>query len=137
MAPSDHPFPPHAGSAGDNGDNGAHPASAAAGADGAPASDAGEDHGSPPGRGDDDLLGRVVQGAHATIDRLAETAAPHVHRLQGGIDAAGEQLRARASQARAAGDEWAEPLRSTVRDNPLAAVAAAVALGVLIARLTR
>ena len=85
----------------------------------------------------DDLLGRVVQGAHATIDRLADTAAPHVHRLQDGVATASEALQERADQAWATGDEWAESLRCTVRDNPLAAVATAVAVGVLIARLTR
>jgi ElaB/YqjD/DUF883 family membrane-anchored ribosome-binding protein len=79
---------------------------------------------------DDDMLGRVVQGAHQTIDRLAETAAPHVKRLQDGVGA-------RAEHAKEVGDEWAESLRCTVRDNPLAAVATAVALGVLIARLTQ
>lgn len=78
----------------------------------------------------DDMLGRVVQGAHQTIDRLAETAAPHVQRLQEGAGA-------RAEHAKEIGDEWAESVRCTVRDNPLAAVATALALGVLIARLTQ
>jgi len=79
---------------------------------------------------DDDMLSRVVQGAHQTIDRLAETAAPHVQRLQEGVGA-------RAEHVKEVGDEWAESLRCTVRDNPLAAVATALALGVLIARLTQ
>jgi len=79
---------------------------------------------------DDDMLSRVVQGAHQTIDRLAETAAPHVQKLQEGVGA-------RAEHVREMGDEWAESLRCTVRDNPLAAVATALALGVLIARLTQ
>ena len=35
------------------------------------------------------------------------------------------------------GDEWAESLRCTVRENPLAAVATALVVGVLIARLTQ
>ena len=30
--------------------------------------------------GHDDVLARVVQGAHETIDRVAEQAAPHMHR---------------------------------------------------------
>lgn len=84
----------------------------------------------------EDLLGRVVQGAHETIDRLAERAAPHVHRLQEGVSTTQESLQARAGQLRDTGDEWAESLRCTVRDNPLAAVATALAVGVLIAKLT-
>jgi len=84
-----------------------------------------------------DVLGRVVQGAHSAIDRMAETAAPAVQRLQDGVQAAGESLSQRANEAREMGDEWAESLRSTVREHPLAAVATALAVGVLVARLAR
>jgi len=84
-----------------------------------------------------DLLQRVVQGAHQTIDRMADTAAPHVQRMQEGMHSAGDMLNHRGEQVRDMGDEWAESLRATVRENPLAAVAAAVALGLLVARLTR
>jgi len=84
-----------------------------------------------------DLLDRVVQGAHETIDRLAETAAPHVQRLQDGVLNANDTLQSRAGQLRETGDEWAESLRTTVRDNPLAAVATALAVGMIISRLTR
>lgn len=90
--------------------------------------------GVPPGSGGrapgEDMFSRVVQGAHQTIDRLAESAAPHVQRLSEGLDS-------RTGQLRDASDEWTESLRSTVRENPLAAVATALAVGVLIARLTR
>jgi ElaB/YqjD/DUF883 family membrane-anchored ribosome-binding protein len=84
-----------------------------------------------------DVLGRVVQGAHGAIDRLAETAAPAVQKLQDGVQAASETLSQRANDARELGDEWADSLRSTVRDHPLAAIATALAVGVLVARLAR
>jgi ElaB/YqjD/DUF883 family membrane-anchored ribosome-binding protein len=84
-----------------------------------------------------DLLGRVVQGAHETVDRLARTAAPHVQRLQQSFSAAAEAAQARTDQLRQTGDEWTENLRSTVRENPLAALVTALAIGVLVARLTR
>jgi ElaB/YqjD/DUF883 family membrane-anchored ribosome-binding protein len=77
-----------------------------------------------------DMLDRVVQGAHHTIDRLAETAAPHVQRLH-------EDVSSRAEHAKEVSDEWAESLRCTVRENPLAAVATALALGAIVARLTQ
>lgn len=83
-----------------------------------------------------DVLNRVVQGAHSTIDKLAETAAPHVQRLEQSVTSASDTLHARAGQAREVSDEWAESLRTTVRENPLAAVATALAVGLLIARLT-
>jgi hypothetical protein len=91
----------------------------------------------PMGQPHSDSFERVVQGAHHTIDKLAATAAPHVQRLQEGVVAAGETLQSRAHQAREVGDEWADSLRNTVRENPLAAVLSALAVGVLIARLTR
>ena len=89
------------------------------------------------GRPQNELLDRVVEGAHHAIDRLADSAAPHVQRLQQGVSSASDTLHERAGQAREMGDEWAESLRCTVRENPLAAVATALVVGVLIARLTQ
>ena len=83
------------------------------------------------------LLKSAVQGAHDTIDRLAESAAPAVRRWGDGAADAEVALHERADQLREVRDAWAETVRTTVRDNPLAAVVAALALGVVIARLTR
>lgn len=77
-----------------------------------------------------DMLGGVVQGAHDTIDRIAQSVEPAVRKLQDGIGARSEHMRE-------LGDEWAESLRCTVREHPLASVATAWALGVLFARLTQ
>lgn len=85
----------------------------------------------------DDLLNRVVQGAHEAIDRLAGTAAPHVHRLQEQVASAGETFNVKASDVRHMSDEWTESLRHTVREHPVAAMATALAVGMLIARITR
>lgn len=65
-----------------------------------------------------DLMKQAVQGAHETIDRIAGGAAPAVQQL-------GEKR-----------DEWVDGARTTVRNNPLVSVAAAFALGALIARIT-
>lgn len=83
------------------------------------------------------LTDRVAQGAHHTIDRLAESVAPHVERLEDAVSGAGLRLKNQAKQARETGDEWVDGLRVTVRRNPLAAVATALAIGALIARFTR
>jgi ElaB/YqjD/DUF883 family membrane-anchored ribosome-binding protein len=83
------------------------------------------------------MLNRVVQGAHSAIDRMAETAAPTVQKLQEGVQAASDTLSQRADDARAMSEAWAESLRSTVREHPLAAVATALAVGVLVSRLAR
>ena len=83
------------------------------------------------------LLNRAVQGAHSTIDRVAGSAAPVARQLGEGVAAAEGAVLARTAQLRDSRDEWVENVRTTVRSNPLAAIAAAVALGALIARLTR
>lgn len=94
----------------------------------------GSEKAAPPAVG---LLKNAVQGAHHTIDRLADSAAPAVRQLGSSVEAAGESLHARADQLRDTRDEWAEGARTTVRANPLASLAAAFALGALIARITR
>lgn len=83
------------------------------------------------------LTDRMAQGAHHTIDRLAETAAPHIERMQGALTGAAGQLKDQARHAREMGDELADGLRATVRRNPLWAVAAAMAIGALVARIRR
>ena len=60
-----------------------------------------------------------------------------MNRLHESLADTGDTLHARADQMRETRDEWAESLRSTVRENPLAALGVALAVGVLIARLSR
>lgn len=84
-----------------------------------------------------EMMTRVVKGAHETIDHMAERATPPLEQLEQGLAHTGEVLHDKAQQWRATGDEWAEGLRGTVREHPLAAVAAALAVGVVIARLAR
>jgi len=85
----------------------------------------------------DDLIGRIAQGAHQAIDRLAEGAVPHVNRLQESMSGASASLQERTDRAREQADEWAESLRCTVRENPLASLGVALAVGLLVARLAR
>ena len=83
------------------------------------------------------MLHNVAQGAHQTIDRLAEQVTPQLQRLQENMASATETLDERADQLRLMSDEWIDTLRSTVRENPLGALAAALALGMLVARVAR
>jgi hypothetical protein len=84
-----------------------------------------------------DSLDRVVQGAHDAVDRFAEVAAPKVRQLGESVSSAEAALGATAEHLGKTGDAWAEGLRHRVRGHPLTAVAAALALGVVIARVTR
>lgn len=83
------------------------------------------------------LMKNAVQGAHDIIDRLADSAAPAVRQLGDRVAAAEDAVQAKADAIRGTGHAWVDGMRTTVRDNPLASVAGALALGVLIARITR
>jgi ElaB/YqjD/DUF883 family membrane-anchored ribosome-binding protein len=84
---------------------------------------------------DRDVMRRMVQGAHEAVDRIADKAIPAVERLRGSLSDAQDTLQQRASQVGELRDEWTESLRSTIREHPLAAVATALAVGVIISRL--
>ncbi|MEY3251971.1 MAG: hypothetical protein RL227_944 [Pseudomonadota bacterium] len=83
------------------------------------------------------MLKNAVQGAHDTLDRLSDRATPAVQRLGDSVHSAEATLRAKTSQLREKGDEWVDGTRSSIRKHPLTAVAIAVAVGALVARLTR
>jgi ElaB/YqjD/DUF883 family membrane-anchored ribosome-binding protein len=83
------------------------------------------------------LLNRLVDGAHQTIDRLAERAAPRVEKLEQGVHGANDVLHDRALRVRDAGDEWIESMRTSVREHPVVAVGIALAAGMLLARMTQ
>jgi len=53
------------------------------------------------------------------------------------VSGVGDSLQAGAEHAREVTGEWAETLRCTVRESPLAAVGVALAVGVLVARPAR
>jgi 2-keto-4-pentenoate hydratase len=84
-----------------------------------------------------DLMRRVVRGAHTTLDELADSAEPTVRQVGETVSSAQEALQAKATRLRAAGEEWAEGARATVRSHPLACVLAALALGALVGRARR
>lgn len=83
------------------------------------------------------LLKNSAAGAHDTIDRLADDAAPMVRNLGDRVSAAAEALHATTDQVRDTRDAWLAGMRTTVRNNPLVTVAAALALGAAIGRITR
>jgi hypothetical protein len=82
-----------------------------------------------------DLVQRAAEGAHQTVDKLADKAIPAAEKLTTAIDSAS----ASAQQSAKDLENWqrglTESLRNTVREHPLTAVAAALALGVLISNM--
>ena len=84
----------------------------------------------------DRTLERLVQGAHQAVDSLAAKAGPAVERLKSSMGTASESMQQRADQLNAMQEEWIESARATVREHPIASLAAAVAVGMLISRLT-
>lgn len=83
----------------------------------------------------EDTVNRAAQGAHDAIDRVAERAGPAVERLRAGMSGAADMLHARAEQFGAMQEQWMESTRTCVREHPLATVAVAVGVGMLLSRL--
>ena len=84
-----------------------------------------------------ELLKRAVQGAHATIDRLADGATPSVRRFGEAVSSADAALQAQTLRLRHARDDWTDDLCDTVRRRPLTSVAVAFVLGAALARIAR
>jgi ElaB/YqjD/DUF883 family membrane-anchored ribosome-binding protein len=82
------------------------------------------------------LLDSVVRTAHDAVDRVAAKAAPALERVVSGAQGATQAVQQRARDANDLSHEWADSLRATVRDHPLASLAVALAVGVLVSRLT-
>jgi ElaB/YqjD/DUF883 family membrane-anchored ribosome-binding protein len=76
----------------------------------------------------DDMVNRAAQTAHRAVDRVAEKAAPAVER-------ATTALQARADQLGELQERWVVESRTYVREHPFTSVAAALAAGMLLARL--
>jgi hypothetical protein len=89
------------------------------------------------GAGAKRFVDKLADGAHQAIDRVAEQVAPKVEQLQQGLDGAGQSMQQRADRLRAFGADWSEDLRGCVRDHPMASLATALLLGMLVARLAR
>lgn len=83
------------------------------------------------------LLRDAEQGTHDTVDRLADGAATAARHAGQQLAAAEDALHEKADHWRELRTEWVEGARTSVRGKPLACVAAAFALGVVFARITR
>jgi hypothetical protein len=83
------------------------------------------------------MLNTAVRSAHDSIDRLASSAAPAVQHMGERVEAASSTLHKQGEQLRQTRDQWTQGARLAVREHPLAAVAGALLLGALVARLTR
>jgi ElaB/YqjD/DUF883 family membrane-anchored ribosome-binding protein len=83
----------------------------------------------------DDMVNRAAETAHRAVDRVAEKATPAVERLRSGVNEATHVLQARADQLGEVQERWVAESRDYVREHPFASLAAALAAGMLLARL--
>jgi ElaB/YqjD/DUF883 family membrane-anchored ribosome-binding protein len=83
----------------------------------------------------DEMVNRAAETAHRAVDRVAEKAMPAVERVRSGVSEAATVLQARADQFGQLQERWVEESRSYVREHPFTSVAAALAAGMLLARL--
>jgi ElaB/YqjD/DUF883 family membrane-anchored ribosome-binding protein len=83
----------------------------------------------------DEMVSRAAETAHRAVDRMAEKAVPAVERVRSGVSEASEMLQARADQLGQLQERWVQDSRNYVREHPFTSVAAALAAGMLLARL--
>jgi len=83
----------------------------------------------------DDVVNRAAESAHRAVDRVAEKAAPAVERLATGVNEAAAVMHQRADQLGAMQERWVVESRNYVREHPFASMAAALAAGMVLARL--
>jgi ElaB/YqjD/DUF883 family membrane-anchored ribosome-binding protein len=83
----------------------------------------------------DDPVQRAARGAHETVDRLAEKAAPAVDRLKETYAGVSQSVQSHAEEWMHKEQEMVESTRTYVREHPMASVAAAMAVGMLLGRV--
>lgn len=88
------------------------------------------------GAASSDVLNRVASTAHQAVDRVVGAAGPALEKLRGSASSAGEAMKAKADQFGAMEEQWISSARNYVRENPLAAVAIAAAVGLIIGKVT-
>lgn len=74
---------------------------------------------------------------HAPDSSMLHSGAPVAAQLADGVSAAEKTAQEEAEHLRGTGNAWVDSMRATVRGNPLACLAAAVATGAVIARMAR
>lgn len=80
---------------------------------------------------------RAGARAHETTDRLSSRAHETVDQVASVAHRAADRLSSNSEQWLAAKDEMVHGLRDYVRERPIAALAAAVAVGFVLSRLSR
>lgn len=72
----------------------------------------------------------AATAAGSAVDRVVQTGQEHLGRV-------GTDLKVNVERVVGSSEEWVETVRCSVRENPLGAMAVAVAAGLLLARLSR
>jgi hypothetical protein len=86
-------------------------------------------------RAGDAFVKRLVDGAHAAIDKLADAAGPAVDRLANTFANPSAKVSGLAGQVSDKKDKWVSDARDIIRENPLVAVATALAVGAICVQL--
>jgi ElaB/YqjD/DUF883 family membrane-anchored ribosome-binding protein len=83
------------------------------------------------------FVDRLAQGAHRAVDQAAASAKPTLEKLQESGASAREALAEKAEAAASMSDEFIDSVRHYVRERPLTVVVGAVALGIVLAGVSR
>jgi len=88
-------------------------------------------------RGNHSTTDDLARSAHEAVDSIAETAAQAEENIRAASATAKERLRAGKERAQERGAEVSDNVRSYVHANPIMALGAAFAVGVVLSSLMR
>lgn len=80
-------------------------------------------------------LDSAVRGVHETVDRVAAKVTPAIDHLVGSAHSVTDAAHQRVVRLNQTGNEWADSLRTTVRQRPLMSLVMAVVAGYLASRI--
>lgn len=85
----------------------------------------------------DSQVDRMADTAHRVVDDLASKTAPAAERVRTSMHHAMDTMHRRMDDLAETRDEWMETTRESIREHPLTMVCGAIAIGFLLAKLSR
>lgn len=87
--------------------------------------------------GRSETLDKMEQGAHRTVNQVADAVAAGMKNAQQAFTKVTENVQQKSRQWKDDGNEWTESLRETVKQTPLTSIATAFLIGALVTHVCR
>lgn len=87
--------------------------------------------------GRSETLDKMEQGAHRTVNQVADAVAAGMKNAQQAFTKVSKNVQQKSRQWKDDGNEWTESLRETVKQTPLTSIATAFLIGALVTHVCR